>query len=47
MKAPKLREELSRRGLATTGKKAELMERLAQFLDEEYHETYNVTEEEK
>eukprot|EP01052_Picozoa_sp_SAG31_P058836 SAG31_NODE_18198_length_643_cov_9.904412_1_plen_214_part_11 len=40
MKAPKLREELSRRGLATTGKKAELMERLAQFLEAGYHEEH-------
>eukprot|EP01051_Picozoa_sp_SAG22_P042926 SAG22_NODE_24497_length_111_cov_30122.250000_1_plen_37_part_11 len=30
MKAPKLREELANRGLSTEGKKAELMERLAQ-----------------
>eukprot|EP01051_Picozoa_sp_SAG22_P042927 SAG22_NODE_24498_length_111_cov_28936.250000_1_plen_37_part_11 len=30
MKAPQLRKELERRGLSTEGKKAELMERLAQ-----------------
>eukprot|EP01050_Picozoa_sp_SAG11_P010881 SAG11_NODE_1115_length_5800_cov_183.822136_1_plen_278_part_10 len=36
MKAPKLRAELEKRGLDTTGKKAELMERLAQFLEDKY-----------
>eukprot|EP01047_Picozoa_sp_COSAG01_P027763 COSAG01_NODE_1842_length_9076_cov_4.748246_1_plen_2502_part_10 len=41
MKAPQLRKELARRDLDTTGKKADLMERLAQFLEAEYDEVHN------
>eukprot|EP01044_Picomonas_judraskeda_P042653 COSAG03_NODE_22055_length_296_cov_0.421320_1_plen_81_part_01 len=47
MKAPKLREELERRGLASEGKKAVWMERLAQYLEAEYDETHNLTEQEQ
>eukprot|EP01051_Picozoa_sp_SAG22_P041752 SAG22_NODE_23226_length_162_cov_18.269841_1_plen_54_part_11 len=47
MKAPQLRKELERRGLSTEGKKAELMERLAQYLEAEYDETHNLTEQEQ
>eukprot|EP01051_Picozoa_sp_SAG22_P041033 SAG22_NODE_22463_length_198_cov_25.757576_1_plen_65_part_11 len=47
MKAPKLHEELANRGLSTEGKKAELMERLAQYLEAEYDETHNLTEQEQ